>query len=72
MKLKCTNPYGEIVLAKKLNHVELFFLIVKNAFINEFYKIFFQEDALKYPKTKIVHNFFITNPNGMNQSFTDT
>jgi len=23
----------------------------------------------KCPKNKIVHNFFITNPNGMNQSF---
>jgi len=69
MKLDCTNFNGEIVLAKKLNHVELFFLIVKIAFINESYKLFFPGRCSKCPKNKIVHNILITNTNGMNQSF---
>jgi len=46
MELKCTNPNGEIVLANKLNHVELFFgKFVKIAFRNESYKLFFEKDA---------------------------
>jgi len=46
MALKCTNSNGEIVVASKIIHVEIFFLkIVKIAFRNEFYKLFFQEDA---------------------------
>jgi len=47
MELKCTISNGEIVLEKKLNHVELcFWKIVKIAFKNESFKLFFQEDAL--------------------------
>jgi len=43
--------------------------IVKFAFKNESYKLFFQEHAKIARKKKIVHNFLITNPNGMNQRF---
>jgi len=46
MELKCTYPNGEIVLAKKLDHMKLFFLIVKIALKNESYNLFFYEDAL--------------------------
>jgi len=46
MELKRTNPNGDIVLESKLNHVELIFLIVRIAFKNESYKLFFQEDTL--------------------------
>jgi len=49
--------------------VELVFLIVKIALKNESYKFLFLERCSKCPKNKIVHNFFITNPNGMNQGF---
>jgi len=46
MELKCTNPNGDIVLASKPNYVELFFgKIVKIAYKNESYKLFFQKDA---------------------------
>jgi len=52
MELKKTNSNGEIVLGNKLNHEELFFWkIVRIAFRNESYKLFFQEDALIAPKT---------------------
>jgi len=71
MELECTNSNGEIVLAKKLNHMELLFLIVKIAFRNESYKLFFSGRSSKCPKNKIVHNFLITNQSGMNQSFPD-
>jgi len=48
MELKHMNPNGEIVLRSTLNHVELSFnkKIVKIAFKNEFYKLFFQKDTL--------------------------
>jgi len=72
MELKCNNPNGEIVLTEKLNYMELFFWkIVRIAFGNESYKLFFPERCSKCPKHKIVHNFFITNPNGMNKSFSN-
>jgi len=46
MELKCTNPNVEIVLARKIIHMGIFFWkIVKIAFRNESYKLFFQEDA---------------------------
>jgi len=51
MELKCTNPNGEIVLARKINHVDLFLKIVKIAFRNESYKLFFQKDAKIARKT---------------------
>jgi len=71
MGLKHNNLNGEIVLAIKLTVVEQFFWkIVKIAFRNECYKLFFQEDAQIAWKNKIVQNFHITYPNGMNQSFT--
>jgi len=39
MELKCTNPNGAIVLASKINHVELLFLKnCKIAFRNQSYK----------------------------------
>ena len=49
MELKCTNPNGEIVLARKINQVQIFFLkIVKIAFRNETLNYFFQKDALRW------------------------
>jgi len=46
MGLKHNNSNGEIFLERKINLVKkLFFLIVKIAFKNEFYKLFFQKDA---------------------------
>jgi len=42
---------------------------VKIAFKNEFNKLFFRK-MLRLPQNKIVHNFLITSPNRMNQSFT--
>jgi len=72
MELEHTNPNGEIVLAKKLNHMEFFFWkIVKIAFRNESYKLFLSRRCFKCLKNKIVHNFFKTNPNGTKQSFPD-
>jgi len=72
MDLKCTNSNGEIVLAKKLNHLELSFKkIVIIAFRNESYKLLFLGRCSKCLKNKIVHNFLLTNPNGMNQNFPD-
>jgi len=47
MKLKRTNPNGDIVLRSIINHVKLcVWKIVKFAFRIESYKLFFQEDAL--------------------------
>jgi len=47
MGLKHYNPNGEIVLASKLNLVKQFFSkIVKIAFKNEIYKLFFQTNAV--------------------------
>jgi len=46
MEFKCTNSNGEIVLQKKLNHVEFFLNVLRLVFINESYKLFFQQDAL--------------------------
>jgi len=58
MELKCTNPNVEIVLASKLNPVELsFWKIVKIAFRNESYKLFFQEDALIARKIRLSITF---------------
>jgi len=69
MELKCTNPNGVVVLAKILNHVELLFLKkCKNCIP---YKLFFSKRCYKCPKNKIVRNFLITNPSGMNQNFLD-
>jgi len=71
MELECTNPNGEIVLGIKTKLHGTFLLIVKIAFINESYKWFFSGRCSKYLKNKIVHNSLITNPNGMNQRFSD-
>jgi len=58
MKLKWTNPNGEIVLGRKLNHVELSFKKkLKIALKNECYKLFFQEDAQIAPKTRLSITF---------------
>jgi len=58
MKLKCTNFNGKIFLARKINHVKLiFWKLVKIAFRNEFYKLFFQEDALIAPKIRLSITF---------------
>jgi len=52
--------------------MEIFFLkIVKIAFINENYKLSFSWRCSKCPKNKIVHNFLITNPNGMIQTLVE-
>jgi len=45
MELKNNNLKDEIFLASKLNPVQLFFLIVKIEFKNEFFKLFFQLNA---------------------------
>jgi len=58
MGLKQNNPIGEIVLARKLTVVEQFFWkIVKIAFRNEFYKLFFQEDVETACKTRLFITF---------------
>jgi len=58
MESKCTNPNGEIILAWKINHVEIFFFkIVKIAFRNESYKLFFQKDAKIAWKTRLSITF---------------
>jgi len=49
MKLKCTNPNGDIVLARKLNYVDYFFLNVKIAFRNESHSYYFKK-MLRLPK----------------------
>jgi len=47
MELECTNLNGEIVLGSKTKPCGIFFWkIVRIAFKNESYKLFFQEDAL--------------------------
>jgi len=52
MELKCTNPNCEIVLAKKLNHMELFLLKSCKNCIQKMNPIsyFSQEDALSAGK----------------------
>jgi len=58
MELEHTNPNSEIVLGGKLNHEDLFFWkIVKIAFKNESYKLFFQEDALSAWKIRLSITF---------------
>jgi len=71
MELKCTNPNGGILLASKLNHEQKIAKIAKVAFRNDSYKLFFSKRCSNYPKNKNVHNFLITNPNEINQSFPD-
>ncbi len=69
MGLKHNNPNGEIVLASKLNLVKHFFKLLKvHSKMNSI--SYFSRRCLDCPKNKIVHNFHIANPNGMNQSFT--
>jgi len=47
MELEHTNSNGEIVLESKLKHVKFFSSkVVRIAFKNESYELFFQEDAL--------------------------
>ncbi len=71
MGLKYKNLNGKIVLSRKYNiYFVLIWKIVKIAFRNESDKLFFQRDALIALKNKIIYNFHIINPNGMNQSFT--
>jgi len=70
MGLKCTNPNGEIVLVRKLNHVELCFLkICKNCIQKWILQVIFLRRCLDCLKNKIVHNLHITYSNKMNQSF---
>jgi len=58
MELKCTNFNGEIVLKSTQKPLDLFFWnIVRMAFRNESYKLFFQEDALIAPKTRLSITF---------------
>jgi len=48
MEFKCTNSNGEIVLANKVNHVNLSMgRIVTIAFKNESYKLLFREDSIR-------------------------
>jgi len=63
-----THSSSEILLVRKLNHVELFFgKIVKIALRNESYKFFFKK-MFRLPQNKIVLNFHITYSNEMNKS----
>jgi len=79
MELKCNNPNGEIILAQKLNHLEFQVAlttwnsrkIIKIAFRNESYKLFLLGRCSKCLKNKIILNFLITNPIGMNHNFLD-
>jgi len=72
MELEHTNPNGEIILGGKLYQMELLlFYICKNYIQKWILQVIFSERYSKCPKNKIVHNFLITNPNGMNQSFLD-
>jgi len=65
MKLKHANSYGEIVLERKLNHMQLLVLIiVKIELKNGFNTLFFQEFA-KIPAKRKLCNFHITYPNGI-------
>jgi len=58
MKLKQIDFNGEIVLGSKLNQREYFFgKIVKIAFKNESYKLFFQKDAIVPQKTRLSITF---------------
>jgi len=70
MELKCNNSNGEIVLTIKVISIELF--VVKkyqNLAQNQISYVFFSKKCYDYLQNKMVHNFHITNPNGMNQSF---
>jgi hypothetical protein len=70
MKLKCTHPNGEVVLEKKLNHMDL---ILLKKYINCIKKwilqVILSRRCSNCQKNKIVHNFHITNPTGMNQRY---
>jgi len=70
MELKLTNPNGEIILARKLNYVKLFFWqIVKITFKNESYKLFFQEArCLDCTKNKTIYNIHIIQLSKWNES----
>jgi len=69
MESKHTNSNSEIALPIKIKLVEIFVLKnVKIKFKNESYTLFFLRCS-NCPQNKMLHNFHITNPNGMNQSF---
>jgi len=59
MELDCTNPNAKIDQGGKLNHVKLFddAKIVKIAFKNKSYKLFFQEYALRARKIRLCITF---------------
>jgi len=58
MGLKDKNPINEIVLVRILNVVkEFFWEIVKIAFRNESYKLFFQKDVQTTQKTRLFITF---------------
>jgi len=62
------NPNSEIVLARKVNDVELCFLkICKNCIQKWILQVIFSRRCLDCPKNKVVNNFLITNPNEMDQ-----
>jgi len=70
MKLECTNSNGEILLGRKLNHVELCFLKnCKNCIQKWILQVIFSKRCSYCPKNKVVYNFLIISPNGMNQRF---
>lgn len=69
MGLKFNNPNGEVVLASMPNLFKQFFLKNCQKCIQKWnLLLFFSRKCYNCPKNKIVHNFHITNPNGMNQS----
>jgi hypothetical protein len=70
MELKYVNPNDEIVVASNLDPME--FVVFKNC-ENWVHKqiqfIIFSRKCPDCLKNKTLHNYHITNPNGMNQSF---
>jgi len=68
--MKCPNFNCEIVLSSTLKHVEILFLKnCKNCIHKWILQVIFSRRCSNCPKIKIVHNFLITYPIGMNQSF---
>jgi len=70
MGLKCTNSNGEIVLAKKLNHVELlFWKNCRNCIQIWILQVIFSKRCLDCLKNEIVHKFYIFYPNEWIKAF---
>jgi len=70
MELTYSNSNTEIVLAKKMNSLKLFFLRnFENWNKKQIQNIIFLETYSKCPQNKKIYNFYITNQNGMIKVF---